>query len=86
MKSEAVLDFLKDAVAAAPDLPADEPKPGLKPRRKRYDSFSWIVDEIFRVQLKQPDSASSEACWLQPGASVVPLATIGFCTLYTLHP
>ncbi len=31
MHSEAVLDFLKDAVAAAPDLPDDDGKP----KRKR---------------------------------------------------
>lgn len=35
VNSEAVLDFLKDAVSAAPDLPEDEPEPAPKPKRKR---------------------------------------------------
>ena len=35
MHSEAVLDFLKDAVADAPDLPDDDGKP----KRKRCASF-----------------------------------------------
>ncbi len=37
--SEAVLDFLKDAVAGAPDLPDDDGKP----KRKRCDPRSRLA-------------------------------------------
>ena len=37
MNSEAVLDFLKDAVASAPDIPEEDPVPVPKAKRKRYD-------------------------------------------------